>query len=177
MSRCKANLIISIYMILSAALTLTGGIFLIASSLNLQPLTALVVALASALGLLIYPIMLMTREYSRPRESIRRKIEKLGQGRLDQPLVLDDQEIFVGLAESVNVASEKLSDKLQSIIRNTNRLSQVEDELSSLFRPRNAADEYTRDLVCRLKICTSRLKNDLNDFCLCQEQESEKIVR
>lgn len=101
----------------------------------------------------------------------------LGEGRLDEPLNLDREELFVDIAESVNMAGEQLSDKLQSIVRNTNRLSQVEEELSSLFRPRNAADKYTRDLVCRLKICTSRLKNDLNDFCICEEQKRDRVAR
>ena len=174
MRKYKANLIISIYLIISAALTLSGGIFLLVSALNLQPLLSLAIALLAGFGIMIYPVVYFTREYMRPRDIIRKRIENLGEGRLDEPLIIDRQEMFVDIAESVNIASEKLSDRLQSIIKNTNRLSQVEEELSSLFRPRNSADEYTKDLVCRLKICTSRLKNDLNDFCLSQEQDSEK---
>ncbi|MEW5923476.1 MAG: hypothetical protein AB1746_05765 [Candidatus Zixiibacteriota bacterium] len=173
MRKYKANLIVSIYLILSAALTLSGGIFLVMIELNFRPLPSLTVALLVGFGIMVYPVIFFSREYMRPREIIRKRIENLGEGRLDEPLIIEGQELFIDIAESVNIASEKLSDRLQSIVRNTNRLTQVEEELSSLFRPRNATDEYTRDLVCRLKICTSRLKNDLNDLCLCQDQDSE----
>jgi len=54
-------------------------------------------------------------------------------------------------------------DRIQSIVRNSNRLFAVEKELSSLFRPRNVGDNYAKMLVCQLKICTSRLKSDLSE--------------
>ena len=175
--RYKVNLIINTYLILTTALIITGGIFLLATALNIEPLPALLISIFSGLALMIYPVKIIARNFSRPRKDIMKCIEQLGEGRPAEPLNIEQEEIFVDIAESVNMAGEKLSDKLQSIIRNTNRLSQVEEELSSLFRPRNATDKYTRDLVCRLKICTSRLKNDLDDFCRDDKRKYEQVDR
>jgi len=173
----KSSYIISTYVILITASIVSGGIFLLANALHLAPFSAFILAAAACLALTVYPVILVSRRFLRPGDDLKRSIKMLGEGRLDEPLNLDREELFVDIAESVNMAGEQLSDKLQSIVRNTNRLSQVEEELSSLFRPRNAADKYTRDLVCRLKICTSRLKNDLNDFCICEEQKRDRVAR
>ena len=174
-SKYKTSFIINTYLILVTALIITGGIFLLATAIHIEFLTALGLAIAAGLGIMVYPVLIIARRFNRLRDDINQRIRKIGEGRLDEPLEISREEMFVDIADSVNVASEKLSDRLQSIIRNTNRLSQVEEELSSLFRPRNASDKYTRDLVCRLKICTSRLKNDLDDFCFCEEQESKNL--
>ncbi len=172
LSKYKTNFIINAYLILTAALIVTGGIFLLATAVHLDIMTAFIVAASTGLGAMVYPIIIIARRFTCLREDINRKIRMIGEGRLDKPLEISREGMFVDIADSVNVANEKLTDRLQSIIQNTNRLSQVEEELSSLFRPRNASDKYTRDLVCKLKICTSRLKNDLEDFYLCEEKES-----
>ncbi len=70
------------------------------------------------------------------------------------------------IAESINAANLNLANKIKSIAANAGRLSAVEEELSSRFRPKGSVDGHVRNLVYQLKICTSRLKNDLNEFSL-----------
>lgn len=95
----------------------------------------------------------------------------MGEGQMYLRLNLEKNAMFSDIAESVNLANRQLSDKLQSIIKNTVRLSAVEEELSSCLRPNDRADEHTRKLAYQLKICTSRLKNDLKEF-RCADKES-----
>lgn len=165
-SRYRSNLALSICLIIFAALFISGGIFFLLIEFQLNPVLAFAAAELSALGLALIPGLLLARCRNRPRDRIKKKIRMIGEGHLGEPMDIRREDIFPDIAESVNLASRQLSDKLQSIIRNTNRLSDVEQKLTSRFRPRNSTDRHTKELVCQLKICASRLKNDLNDFSL-----------
>jgi len=156
-----------------AASFISGGIFFILFKSETQHLVSFCISEIAALALASVLLWLLGKRNSRPHEILKTKIRLIGAGHLNERIDLDKEKMFSDIAESVNFAGEQLSNKLQSIIRNTNRLSDVEEELASFFRPRNSADEYTRDLVCQLKICTSRLKNDLSDFSISGEKSEE----
>jgi len=115
LSKYKTNFIINAYLILTAALIVTGGIFLLATAVHLDIMTAFIVAASTGLGAMVYPIIIFARRFTCLREDINRKIRMIGEGRLDKPLEISREGMFVDIADSVNVANEKLTDRLQSL--------------------------------------------------------------
>jgi len=141
-----------------------GGLYLLFIHWGFPIWSGLPLSLAGGLLISSGPILYFIGKYIKPSKSIKNGLKNMGEGQLYTEVKLDRREIFSDIAESVNVANHQLSDKLQSIIKNADRLSAVEHELSSHFKPKNSVDKHTRNLVCQLKISTSRLKNDLSEF-------------
>lgn len=162
--KLKGNLILVALIILLTAMVTAGGIFFLLRFYISDPITVIILSELGGLVLALLPAYLFNRHFNRPRTGLSEKIRKIGEGRFEEPIDLDREEIFSDIAESVNFANRNLMDKFQSIVKNTNRLAAVEEELSSRFRPRNSTDDYTKNLVYQLKICTSRLRNDLSDL-------------
>jgi hypothetical protein len=166
------------YSAILAVPVIFGGCLILLRWFEITLLISILLAWMAASLTALVPIILFNRKYRQPRDSIKRGIEMMGEGQMYSKLNLEQSAIFSDIAESINFANRQLSDKLQSIIRNTVRLSAVEEELSSCLRPIHPAsaredniDEHTRKLVYQLKICTSRLKNDLKEFS-CGNSES-----
>ncbi|UCD95559.1 MAG: hypothetical protein JSU69_05780 [Candidatus Zixiibacteriota bacterium] len=163
-NKCKTNFIASTYAALITALSASGGVFFVLDLIGFDPMLVWLASALAGLAAPLIPIRRLARYYDYPRERVRWTLTLLGGGRMRPPADVDGQAALPDIAESFDTTNRQLPEKIQSIIRNTNRLSEVEEELSSRFRPRNSGDRYTRDLVCKLKICTSRLKNELKDF-------------
>jgi hypothetical protein len=68
------------------------------------------------------------------------------------------------LHNNKKLSAEEISGKITSLIKNTRRLSYLEEELSSHFRSKTERNKLIRELVCQLKICTSRLKSDISEL-------------
>jgi len=164
--KCKSNFILVVTSIILAAMIFSGGIFFLLNGFIRDLFLSIVIAEVSSILLALIPCHFAACKFNHPRNAISRKIRNLGEGRFNEKIDLDQEEMFSDIAESVNLANRNLMDKMQSIIKNTNRLSAVEEELTSRFRPRNSIDIHTKNLVCQLKICTSRLRNDLSSFSL-----------
>ncbi len=160
--------LISFTVFLTASIISSGIFFILAGDYGVN-LYAFVISQIVFLALAIAPLLLMARTLCRTCGCIKDGIEKLGKGRLAEAMKMGREEMYCDVGNFVEKANHDLNDKLLSIARNANRLVAVEEELSSRFRPRNSTDNYTRQLVYRLKICTSRLQNDLSDFALTRD--------
>jgi methyl-accepting chemotaxis protein len=152
------------YYIAVISMTSFGGLYLLFNYLSYPWWLSLIFSIVGGLLFISWPILYFVKKYIRPHEIIKIGIKRMGEGRLYSRINLNRCEIFFEIAESVNLANQQLSDKLQSIIKNADRLSAVEHELSSHLKAKNAVDEHGRNLVCQLKISASRLKNDLSEF-------------
>jgi hypothetical protein len=162
--KCKTNLFACTYAALITALLTSGGVFLLLDSIGLKPVLAWPVSFLAGLAAPLITIRSFTRHHDYSRVKVERTLTLRGGGRLHTPANAGGRTAPPDIAGIIKATDRQLSEKVQSLIRNANRLAEVEEELSSRFRPRNSGDRYTRDLVCKLKICTSRLKNELSDF-------------
>ena len=167
---CKTNLLAYTYAALITALLTSGGVFFVLDSIGLEPVLVWPVSILTGLAVPLITIRFFARYQDCSRERVGGTLILRGGGRVRKPADVKGRTMPPDVAGTFETTDRQLSEKIQSIIRNANRLAEVEEELSSRFRPRNSGDRYTRDLVCRLKICTSRLKNELSDLA-CDRRE------
>ncbi len=162
----RTGFILAAYMLLISASIISGGVFLWLNDGPVSILTLIIISELTGLVLISIPILIMVYRYSRPREELKQGIKNIGEGCFGGRINPDMEKMYSDIAESINEAGQKLTDKMQSIIANTNRLSAVEEELSTCFKTDNCCDSHTKALIYQLRICTSRLRNDLNEFSL-----------
>ncbi len=138
---------------------ISSGIFLLANFIFSSALFSFLLSQIIMLSVLALAAYFYSVIKSKNDELERPRTEK------GQKLDISDSNWSTGMTDS------ELTERIVSLSRNSRRLFAVEEQLSSRFRPKHAGDNYTKQLVCQLKICASRLKNDLDELKL------EKIER
>jgi len=138
-------------------------------------LEAIIISQLIGLGLAVIPILFLARRFNRPRELLIKNIRKIGEGYLCDLAETNEDKGYSDINESINNASQMLVGKLRSIEINTNRLSAIEKELCSYYRPKNSTDPHEIKLFRQLKITISRLQNDLSEFSLDNKNKSASI--
>ncbi len=159
--------------ILFSASIISGGVFLWLNDGSLPILSMLIISELIALLLMSFPILIMANRHARPRERLKRSIKNFGDGYFRDLIDLDKEKMYSDIAESINEAGLKLTDKMQSILAHIRHLSAVEEELSACLKADSYRDSHTQALICQLRICTSRLCNDLNEFSL---ENSNRLI-
>jgi methyl-accepting chemotaxis protein len=152
------------YLILIIASIISASVFLWLDDGSLPIISIIIISDLISLLLMTIPIMIISYRHSRPRENLKKSIKSIGSGCFDIPIDLKKEKMYSDIAESVNEAGTMLNDKIQSILAHTGHLSAIEEELSACIRTNRDGDGHTKALVCQLKICASRLRNDLNEF-------------
>ncbi len=162
----RFGFILASYTILFSASIISGGVFLWLNDGSLPILSMIIISELIALLLMSFPILIMANRHTRPREKLKRSIRNFGDGCFCDPIDLDKEKMYSDIAESINEAGQKLTDKMQPIFDHIKHLSAVEEELSACLKADTCVDSHTKALICQLKICTSRLHNDLTEFTL-----------
>jgi len=158
-------ILISCIALLTASIT-SGVVFLWLNKSSLSLISKIILSEAVGLLLVLIPITIMVSRHSRPRENLKKGIKNIGRGRFDTPFDLTKEKMYYDIAASLNEAGLMLNNKMKIILTHTSHLSAIEEELSSSIRTRQQTDSHTKALICQLKICTSRIRNDLSEFSL-----------
>ncbi|MFH2035530.1 MAG: hypothetical protein ABIJ45_03930 [Candidatus Zixiibacteriota bacterium] len=168
----KINLM-NITMYVIVVLIVSGGIFFIMEKITGTTWASLIFSYFIGVATLALTASKYLKSMKTREKKLTGKIMEMGAGRLNQISSSNKTDIFPEITKSIELADQKLTERFRSIEKNARRLSYLEEKLSSRFRNGSEYDKSTRDLVCQLKICTSRLKNDLNDFYISEISHSE----
>jgi methyl-accepting chemotaxis protein len=160
--------------ILIVASVISALIFLWLNDGSIPIISMIIISDFISILLMAIPIMIVAYRYTRPREKLKKGIKNIGSGRFNNPIDLTKEKMYTDIAASLNEAGTMLNDKIQSILAHTARLSAIEEELSASLRTDRLSDGHTKALICQLKICASRMRNDLNEFSL-ENSRSSKL--
>lgn len=100
---------------------------------------------------------------SGPGKRITTALEKMSKGDLGWKITLRRGDELAGVADSVTRASESLADRISKMQIQTRQLTEVENYLIDTLDA-NGANPYTMKALRKLKICTSRLDSNMQDF-------------
>lgn len=167
----KLKVISGAMSLIITASILSGGIFFALNKVISAQWVTISIAYLIGLSFILVAKLIIVSKYKKRQKRITLCIRKLGEGQVNPTPPIAGENIFPDIAQSVNHANSALSSRLKSIANNTRRLSYLEEELSYRFRPSRTADKNLANLIYQLKICTSRLRNDLNEFSVAEEEK------
>lgn len=144
----------------TAATGVTGMIF--TALKNHAPISLGMVCLAGA-GLILLLNWKCSHCRSGPGKRISTALEKMSHGDLGWKITLRRGDELAGVADSVTRASESLADRISKMQMQTRQLTEVENYLIDLLDT-GGTDPYTLKALRKLKICTSRLNANMQDF-------------
>jgi len=126
----------------------------------------LVLSLAAIPGVAL--VFLLIRKCRRCQTDAGKRIagalEKMGRGELGWKITLRRNEELVDVAESLTRASESLADRIGKLQIQARQLTEVESFLIDSIEADRLNNQYTLKALRKLKICTSRLNADMDDF-------------
>ncbi|SYZ74218.1 hypothetical protein TRIP_C60488 [Candidatus Zixiibacteriota bacterium] len=166
----RLDLILKIYLAIIAAIITSSilNIWMI-TYLKWNPILTHFASLVLGGLVTIFAVFHLAKREGRPGEKIKQSLKMMGEGKLCRTVRLDSANMMAEIAESMNRANQELSGRLKVVMRNLDRLAEVEDELSVQLKGHSPNDPHTKNLIYMMKISTSRLKNDLESFSLEEE--------
>ncbi len=101
---------------------------------------------------------------SGPGQRITAAMEKMGKGDVGWKIVLRNGDELAPVANSVSRASQSLADRIVRLQSETRQLVEIEDLLQDSLAGDRTVSQHTLKALRRLKICTSRIKAEMEDF-------------
>lgn len=101
---------------------------------------------------------------SGPGQRIAAAMEKMGKGDVGWKIVLRKGDELAPVANSVSRASQSLADRIVRLQSETRQLAEIEDLLQDSLAGNRTVSPHTLKALRRLKICTSRIKAEMEDF-------------
>jgi methyl-accepting chemotaxis protein len=173
-NRYRLALVFKIYLAIIAAMITSSLInYWLINFMRWNPVASHLTAISVGALTTVWAVFHLARRDERPGNAIRKSLKLMGEGNLCQLIRLDKRNMLADIADSINQTNQELSGKLRSVVKNLDRLTKVEEELSEQLQDNDRQDQYTKKLVCLMKISTSRIKNDLETFSL----EEEKAIQ
>jgi len=99
-----------------------------------------------------------------PAQRILTAVDKMRKGDLGWKLTLRGGDELYNVADSISQASMTLGDRISRLQVRTKELSAVEDFLIDSIETNRNLNPHTLKALRNLKICTNRLKSDVDDF-------------
>jgi methyl-accepting chemotaxis protein len=133
-----------------------------AAVLNHAPLF---LGMAYLIGLGLISWLTWKCNYGRPGAGrrITTALQKMSQGDLGWKITLRRGDELADVADSVTQASASLADRIVKLQMQTRQLTEIENYLIDSVDTHHI-DPYTLKALRKLKICTSRLNADMEDF-------------
>ncbi len=170
-SRYRLAMVFKIYLAIIAAMITSSLInYWLINFMRWNPVPSHLTAISVGALITVWVVFHLARRDERPGNAIRNSLKLMGEGNLCQLVRLDKRNMLADIADSINQTNQELSGKLRSVVKNLDRLTKVEEELSEQLQDNDRQDQYTKKLVCLMKISTSRIKNDLETFSLEEEE-------
>jgi methyl-accepting chemotaxis protein len=115
---------------------------------------------------------------SGPGRRISAAVEKMSKGDLGWKITLRKGDDLAPIAESVTNASRTLADRIGKLQCNTRELTALEEYLQDSIESDRTFNPHTLKALRKLKICTTRLKTEVEDFQVSMvfPKEHEKTV-
>ncbi len=101
---------------------------------------------------------------SGPAKRITTAMEKMSKGDLGWKITLRRSDELVDVADSVSRASQSLADRMAKLQAQARELSDIEDYLHDSVESDRGSTPHTIKALRKLKICTNRLRSDIDDF-------------
>jgi methyl-accepting chemotaxis protein len=101
---------------------------------------------------------------SGPARRITAAMEKMSKGDLGWKITLRKGDELASVADSVTNASRSLADRIGKLQSNTRELSALEEFLQDSIESDHTFNPHTLKALRKLKICTTRLKTEVEDF-------------
>jgi methyl-accepting chemotaxis protein len=101
---------------------------------------------------------------SGPAKRITTAMEKMSKGDLGWKITLRRSDELAAVADSVSRASQSLADRMAKLQSQARELSDIEDYLHDSVEGDRGSNLYTIKALRKLKICTNRLRSDIDDF-------------
>ncbi|MEZ5360059.1 MAG: hypothetical protein R3F48_14680 [Candidatus Zixiibacteriota bacterium] len=99
-----------------------------------------------------------------PGKRLTSAMEKLGRGDVGWKLTLRRGDEMADVAESVSKASRALADRISKMQSEVKGIMEVEDYLIDSIAITHGSNPFLLKALRKLKISTTRLKTDINDF-------------
>lgn len=97
-------------------------------------------------------------------QEISAALKKMSRGDLGWKVTLHRDAELSDVAQSATQASESLADMISKLQIQSQRLTEIEDYLVDSLEVSTIKNPYTLKALRKLKICTSRLNSNLQDF-------------
>jgi methyl-accepting chemotaxis protein len=130
------------------------------------------------LGLLVLLLKKCRSCQSGPARRITAAMEKMSQGDVGWKITLRKGDELASVADSVSNASRSLADRIVRLQSDTRELSDLEEYVQDSIESDCGCNRQTLQALRRLKICTTRLKTEVDDFqvSLAQSKTNGKSV-
>lgn len=133
-------------------------------SLFMYFLPVLAFMLLAGVGLTILLMQKCRRCHLGPGQRIMTALDKMGKGDLGWKITLRRSDGLSGVAASITKASESLADRIGKLQIQARQLIEVENFLIDSMETERIYNPYTLKALRKLKICTSRLSANIEDF-------------
>lgn len=126
----------------------------------------LFLGLSYLLGMGLIGLLTWKCRYCRsgPGRRITTALEKMGRGDLGWKITLRRGDELADMADSVTRASESLADRINKLQLQARQLTEIENYLIDSVDTDRISNPYTLKALRKLKICTSRLNANIDDF-------------
>ena len=116
------------------------------------------------LGLMVLLLRKCRYCQSGPARRIAAAMEKLSKGDVGWKITLRKGDELAPVADSVSNASRSLADRIVRLQSNTRELSDLEEYVQDSIESDQGYNRQTLQALRRLRICTTRLKTEVEDF-------------
>jgi methyl-accepting chemotaxis protein len=116
------------------------------------------------LGIIILLAWKCNRCRSGQGKRISTALNKMSKGDLGWKITLRRGDELADMAESVSRASQSLADRIGKLQIQTRQLTEIENYLIDSMDTERNVNPYTLKALRKLKICTSRLNSNMEDF-------------
>jgi methyl-accepting chemotaxis protein len=127
-------------------------------------LPVLAFMLLAGAGLTILLMQKCRRCHLGPGQRIMTALDKMGKGDLGWKITLRRSDGLSEVAASITKASESLADRIGKLQIQARQLIEVENFLIDSMETERIYNPYTLKALRKLKICTSRLSANIEDF-------------
>ncbi|MDD4052562.1 MAG: hypothetical protein PHR28_11780 [candidate division Zixibacteria bacterium] len=136
----------------------------------------LMLAVMNLFGLGIMVLLLRKCRYcqSGPARRIAAAMEKLSKGDVGWKITLRKGDELAPVADSVSNASRSLADRIVRLQSDTRELSDLEEYVQDSIESDDGCNRQTLKALRRLRICTTRLKTEVEDFQVSLAQSKTK---
>jgi len=126
----------------------------------------LFLGLSCLLGMVLIGLLTWKCRYCRSGAGrrITTALEKMSRGDLGWKITLRRGDELAGMADSISRASESLADRIGKLQLQARQLTEIENYLIDSVDAAHIGNPYTLKALRKLKICTSRLNANIDDF-------------
>lgn len=111
-----------------------------------------------------------------PGKRIATALEKMSKGDLGWKITLRRGDGLAEVASSVSQASESLADRVNKISIQVRQLTEIENFLIDSLETEQIYNPYTMKALRKLKICTSRLNANIDEFHLSSMPTGKRVT-